>query len=433
MPELLHIRTLFFVGALTAVLCAAMLLVLRRLHRRSETAMLWGALGLVCSGLAMMCVAMRGLIPDLASWAGANTLGPAGMFVLYEAVRRLCRVKPWPLFPAVATVLMLVFQLWLGAAPEDHATRLTASSLAAATTAALMLPLLLRRIGRDPAGPVAGAIALALVLLVAHGARALSIMMEGISLSADSQQATGPLHTLAALMFVLGPMIQAMVVLSWVNGRVAAELRTMASTDELTGLASRRSFFSLARQRLERGIPGSRVAAMLMIDLDEFKQINDRYGHRAGDRALAHFAGTLRRTLSPNDLAGRYGGEEFCALLVRDGEEEVIRTAEAIRAAVLARSFEYEGAGIPLSVSIGVSTMLGQQDFEGLLATADRRVYLAKSLGRNRVIASEADLQHDRRQGRDRRRGPAQALPADPQTAFQPTIAASSDAASGAA
>lgn len=407
MPDLFDIRTLFLAGSLTAFLSAAMLFAMRRLHRRSEPAVRWGGFGLVLSALAMMCVALRGVLPEFVSWVGANTLGPAGMFVLYEAVRRLCHARPAPLLAAAATAAMFAFQAWLGDDPAQQATRLLATASAQGLTAALMVPLLLRRVGRDPAGPVSAAIALALAFVVANGARALWILLNGVSMTADGRYAAGTLQAGIAALFVLGPMVQAMVVMSWVNGRVAAELRSLASTDPLTGLDTRRSFFSTAREALSRGMPEGRVGGLLMIDLDDFKRINDRHGHRVGDRALAHFASTLRHALQPGDLAGRYGGEEFCALLARTRPEDVARAAETIRAAVADTQFEHEGEGIALSVSIGVATTSEALEFEPLLAIADRRVYVAKSMGRDRVVASDPDRAPERRSGLDRRRSRA--------------------------
>jgi diguanylate cyclase (GGDEF)-like protein len=423
MTDLFDIRTLFFIGALTSLLSAVTLLVMRRLHRRSEAALRWGAGGLALSGLAMMCVALRGLIPDSASWVGANTLGPAGMFVLYEAVRRLCHARPHPWLAAGATLLVFAWQAWLGASPDLQAQRLVGSASTQAVAAAMMVPLLLRRIGRDPAGPVAAAIALALTFAVAHGARALWILLHGVSMSADGQHAAGPLQAGVAALFVLGPMVQAMVVLAWIYGRVADGLRAMARTDELTGLASRRSFFARARRLLDERRQDADPCALLMIDLDDFKRINDRHGHRVGDRALAHFAGTLRRSMRQGDLCGRYGGEEFCALVERGGEQELLQLAEAVRRAVAESAFEHEGERVPLTVSIGVATTAEHPEFEALLATADRRVYLAKSMGRDRVVASDPPPGFDRRQGAGRRRSDGDAELQEDGTGFDTTIA----------
>lgn len=422
MSELFEIRTLFFAGALTGLLSALMLLLTRGLHRRSSAAVTWGAAGLGLSGLAMLCVALRGLVPDALSFIGANTLGPAGMFIMYEGVRRLCHAPPRPLLPAAATAAVLVFQVWLGASPEHQATRLFASAATQALAAALMLPLLLRRVGRDPAGPVSAAVALALAFVVAHGARALWILWSGVNMSPDGQYATGPLQASVVALFVLGPMAQAMVVLAWINGRVAARLRRLATTDELTGLATRRSFFSRLRHDLDRSTGGERVAGLLMIDLDNFKRINDLYGHRVGDRALAHFGATLRRTLRAGDFAGRYGGEEFCALVSRSSAAEIREAAERIRRTVAESVFEHEGHRIGLSVSIGVASTDEHADVEALLAGADRRVYLAKSMGRDRVVATDPPPDPERRSGKDRRSAANPPSPGGAATEFDTTI-----------
>jgi diguanylate cyclase (GGDEF)-like protein len=194
-----------------------------------------------------------------------------------------------------------------------------------------------------------------------------------------------PLHATVFALFVLAPMVQAMVMISLVNGRIARELRELATTDELTGLATRRHFFESAHAMLAAGPARRAVTGLLMIDVDRFKLVNDHHGHQVGDRVLAHVAETLREALGPADEAGRYGGEEFCAVLQRATEGDVVRTAQAVCEAVRQRPFRGEACRIDLSVSIGVATTAEVQGLDPLLVAADRRVYMAKALGRDRV------------------------------------------------
>ncbi len=403
MPTLFDIRTLFFVGALSSLLSALTLFVMRGLHRRSEPALRWGGAGLVLSAAGMMCVALRGLIPDFLSWVGANSFGPAGMFALYEGVRRLCHARPQRAFFIGASLTVFAIQAWIGSAAADQAARLFVTASAQALAAALMVPLLVRRIGRDPTGPVVAAILLSLAFVVANSARALWIALEGVEMSDDGLLAVGPIQATVGALFVLGPMIQALLVIAWVNGRATARLESLVSTDELTGLATRRSFFAQARRTLARKRPANQVVGLLMIDLDLFKRINDRHGHPVGDRALAHCAATLRHALTPADLVGRYGGEEFCALTVRDDPAAINTLAERIRAAVASAHLEHEGIPIELSVSIGVANTTEEQEFEALLGLADRRLYRAKANGRDRVVDSDEPPSVERRGGTDRR------------------------------
>jgi diguanylate cyclase (GGDEF)-like protein len=171
--------------------------------------------------------------------------------------------------------------------------------------------------------------------------------------------------------------------------RINADLDRAANMDELTGLANRRSFFRDARTYLA---PQRGGAALLFIDADQFKQINDRCGHAAGDQVLRKVAGVIRGAIGPDDLACRLGGEEFAILLATNDMQHARDVGELIRsrATMIAREL---GLDVPTTVSVGVAMRRAPDDqLEDLLVAADRSVYIAKSLGRNRVVSD--DEQH---------------------------------------
>lgn len=161
------------------------------------------------------------------------------------------------------------------------------------------------------------------------------------------------------------------------------QLLQAATTDPLTGVANRRALFDEGERRLlERHDAGPGVA-VLMFDLDHFKQINDGHGHAMGDRVLRAFAHCAREHLRPGDLFGRIGGEEFCAVLVA-GAETAREVAERIRAAVERLQFE-PGDALRVTVSIGMATAREGSSLQTLLQAADARLYEAKASGRNRL------------------------------------------------
>jgi diguanylate cyclase (GGDEF)-like protein len=379
-------RTIFLIGAMTSLVCAITMTTTRRLHRPSQAGVAWGALGIACIGLSMLGLALRGRIPDLLSYPVANALGSCALVVLYESTRRLCQVRPLPWLAASAVAAIFGFQFWLGSSPEHHQLRLMATSAIQGSCSALMVPLLLRRLRRDPPAPVMAAAALASGFVIAHAIRIASMLVGGVGTSPGGQHIEDSLQATVFALFALAPMAHAMVLMSLVNGRIAAELRTLASTDELTGLSTRRLFFERAREMLAQGARSGAVTGLMMIDVDRFKLINDRYGHQVGDRVLAHIAATLRASLGPHDEAGRYGGEEFCAVLQRATDGDLRRTALAACEAVRSRPFAIEGQPIRLSVSIGIASTDEFTELDPLLVAADRRVYLAKALGRDRVV-----------------------------------------------
>lgn len=130
--------------------------------------------------------------------------------------------------------------------------------------------------------------------------------------------------------------------------------------------------------------------ACLMLDIDHFKQINDTFGHAAGDAVLKQLAEILRRTSRAEDRVFRYGGEEFVAILTNAPLKIAVQIAERLRAQVEEARFGWEGQTIPVTLSIGVAGASGkEQDGQGLIQAADAALYLAKKNGRNRVVAEE--------------------------------------------
>lgn len=169
--------------------------------------------------------------------------------------------------------------------------------------------------------------------------------------------------------------------------RLEAELQALAITDPLTGLPNRRHFLAMLEQetrRLQRFPEAS--AALLMLDLDHFKRVNDQYGHAAGDAVLRHFGTLLQGRLRRTDLAGRIGGEEFAVLLVGSRMAGAVEFAEQLREQVRASAVEFDGQRLGIGVSIGV-TVLDRDDasVDAPLARADRALYRAKEQGRDRV------------------------------------------------
>lgn len=168
--------------------------------------------------------------------------------------------------------------------------------------------------------------------------------------------------------------------------KIEAELRHHADTDELTGLRNRRRFFSDAAKVLERMSATGQPVSALMIDLDLFKTINDRYGHAGGDTVLREIADKCRRALRDQDVLARLGGEEFVALLPGCSESDAVQIAEHLRHLIDASPIEMEDGRLCVTVSIGLAASNGPaHNIDQLLADADRGLYAAKHSGRNRV------------------------------------------------
>jgi diguanylate cyclase (GGDEF)-like protein len=166
--------------------------------------------------------------------------------------------------------------------------------------------------------------------------------------------------------------------------KLEADLRRMATVDALTGAMNRAAFLAAGQQALS--FEHRRGCAVLMLDVDHFKSINDRYGHAGGDQALRHLVGVLRAGTRPADLVGRLGGEEFCIVLRAVTFATAEQIAERVRVAVAESSCLHGDRRIAFTVSIGLALPDGGDDgFEDVIARADAALYRAKERGRDRV------------------------------------------------
>ena len=161
-----------------------------------------------------------------------------------------------------------------------------------------------------------------------------------------------------------------------------------AQTDALTGCASRRFFLEMAQREVHHSHRHGRDLAVLMLDMDHFKQVNDAFGHHVGDVALQKLASTCGTTLRREDLLGRLGGEEFAVLLPDTPGSTAQDVAERLRRSVAEVDVPVEGnAPLHVTVSIGIARLEpSDSDIDALLQRADQALYQAKSAGRNRVI-----------------------------------------------
>ncbi len=164
------------------------------------------------------------------------------------------------------------------------------------------------------------------------------------------------------------------------------ELFRLATHDDLTGLSNRRSFTEELERELLRGKRNAQTSAVLMIDLDHFKQVNDTYGHAVGDRVLRHFAKQAKLALREIDTLARIGGEEFAAILPQVDADNALAAAERLRAEIERSVLDIEGLPLPITASIGISlTHEADSGYGSILKRADQALYTAKSAGRNCV------------------------------------------------
>jgi two-component system, cell cycle response regulator len=170
-------------------------------------------------------------------------------------------------------------------------------------------------------------------------------------------------------------------------------LREQATTDSLTGLANRRTILETLGRELERARRARTSCAVVFVDLDHFKRVNDAHGHAAGDAVLRQAAATMRSTLRPYDLLGRYGGEEFVVVLPGCDVAAARAVAERLRATVSAAPTVVGEVALRVTCSIGIAVggAAGGADRDRLLSAADAALYRAKQAGRDRVVMDGDD------------------------------------------
>lgn len=195
------------------------------------------------------------------------------------------------------------------------------------------------------------------------------------------------LFTSAVIAGILAPIISyGFIYLTQQLNITEQKMRLLATTDSLTGILNRRYFFERAQNELERALRYGYSMSLLILDIDHFKPVNDRFGHQAGDFVLHQLAELANQSIRSTDLLGRYGGEEFIMVLPEAGIEDARAVAERLRKTVEDHKFVYDQDSIQITISVGISCLNNPDDeLDDLISRADRSLYAAKDAGRNRV------------------------------------------------
>jgi len=372
----LDVRTVIIVLLLSALLmCTTLILDLGA--RRAPGLRRWN-LGLGLIATAWLLITLRTVLPPVIGVALADGLLLAGLCSQYAALLEFGgrRIPGW-LVPAPAALLFAALLPLL-----DNYPGLTLLSSIVYSALLLALSAVMVRLA-DRAGPVrwlsAAILGLAALALMA---RALDIWLHPEK-SPAMFTASG-LHGFAFIM-LFAVIVSTSFSFLVMQRRVAeAQVQHLAMYDALTELYNRRAFLELAEREVARAARLAAPTAALMIDLDNFKRVNDVHGHRAGDRVLADFSLRLRAAVRTADVPGRYGGEEFCVLLPGASLQAAAEAAERIRAAVAAPPLGALAEATTVSVGVAAAPH-SDLGIDELLAAADAALYRAKRGGRNRV------------------------------------------------
>ena len=385
----LDIHTLFLVTTYVEAILGLLLLFAWAQNMALRAVCWWGFAHLIrLSSIALF--GMYGSIPDLVSIDVSNAL----LFTAYAATWTGARVfdgRPVePVYMVTGAVLwLLICRLPVLA---DHANT---RALIVAGIITSYIWLTAYEFWRGRSEPLVSRWP-AIIMFFAHGALFLlrTPMIALLPVAANSDGVFGSVWmTVLSFEALLLTISSAFLLLAMAKERTELRHRTAAMVDPLTGIANRRSFLQDASVLAKRHIGNPRPTAVLVLDLDHFKSINDRFGHAFGDRVLEIFTEAARKSMRGSDLVGRLGGEEFAAVLADTTCEKAVVVAERIRESFAQMAKEVDGRPVGGTVSIGLVHCQGPVlDVPELLAQADHALYYAKERGRNRVEVASLDM-----------------------------------------
>ncbi|SDR52001.1 diguanylate cyclase (GGDEF) domain-containing protein [Rhizobiales bacterium GAS191] len=373
--------TLMMLTVIIAITVGLLLIFAWAQNRSHRALAMWGGADLA-GALATILLMTRSFAPDFISIVLANAVLAAGYAVIWAAGCAFSRRPLRPIGMAVGPAIWLIACAFPQFLQSPQLRVILVSVIIAVYTLAAA-----RELWRDREEhllsryPTVG-------WLVAHASfyiiRIAAALIWTVPPSAQIVQT--PWIAILAFESIIHVIAVGFLQLSMAKERSELVQRLAASTDELTGATSRRAFLEEGETRLAAAVKQRLPVALLLVDLDHFKQINDGHGHHMGDRVLQVFAKRAVEVLRPGDLFGRIGGEEFAALLTNTSPDAALSVAERFREAV--EKIEFRDGDVPLhlSVSVGVSTATGFGcELGDMLKQADHALYGAKSAGRNCV------------------------------------------------
>jgi diguanylate cyclase (GGDEF)-like protein len=385
----LDLQTLSVVTVFVTALLGALLVFAGLQNRSIRAPMWWGAAHIInAGGLALLT--SRGAAPDFV------TIGVAGALVLLGHGLTWTGARVFDGRPVRPSVVLLVPVLWMAlcqvpAFVDSADARLTVASSVLAIFALLTAEEFWR--GRDE--PLMSRWP-SIIVLLAYAAVLLA-RVPAILLKTDfgaDALLSGLSFALLAFGTLLFTVVAAFLQLNMTKERMELKHKINSLVDPLSGVANRRAFLDGAESLLVRQEIEHEPIAVLLFDLDHFKQINDRHGHAVGDAVLQEFATTATATLGSDVLFARIGGEEFAACIPVGDLDEAYAIADRVRRNFADGATRFGGDGTMPTVSVGVA--LGcepRAEVLDLLAIVDRALYRAKQFGRNRV---EAEVPEDR-------------------------------------
>jgi diguanylate cyclase (GGDEF)-like protein len=382
-----------FATLMGLVLAAALYLLSKGLPESVRGVRTW-ALGFALQAGGALLVGLRTIYPDVALIPLGNTLIVAGHIAQFVAVKQFLGepVQRLPLWLLGAAVFFTT--LFFTYANNSFPARTVIITIGSIIPLVATARALFRGASRDLVAARYTAILL-LGMAGMLGFRGAYTVASGTTLNTLF---AGDLFQFAYVSaYVILGVLTGLAFVLLVAERLRLELERMATLDPLTGIYNRRTFTDLVERELARAARAGSSVGLVVIDLDHFKTVNDRYGHLAGDAVLRAFVATANGALRKQDLLGRYGGEEFCVVLPGATPAEAVMIAQRLRESVESSPVAIVDRSIHYTISAGVAhSNRAGLDLDSLVRDADEALYRAKRRGRNQVsLAGAADAPSD--------------------------------------
>ena len=381
----LAIATVFVMALLGALLAFAGMQ-----NRAARAPIFWGA-GYIGGAVAVGLVAARGVVPDWLSINFANALALVSVGMIWVGARVFER-RPVRLMPEIVTLIVPVVLWLLACTMPAFRADINMRIMLIAVLAALPALAAAREIWRGRAEPLMSRWPTIWVLF-AYAAVSLARLPVAIVVPLTGSRSLLSGAWLGLLTFgnLLFTTVLAFLLLNMIKERSELKHKIASMTDPLSGVANRRAFLDGAERLRRQQMLACEPLAVLVFDLDHFKDINDRFGHGTGDTVLQIFAATASQALGEATVFGRIGGEEFAAVLPVEDVDEAVLVADRVRRNFAGECARYGDDDLRPSVSVGVITARDLQcPLNDFLAAADKALYRAKANGRNRVEVADA-------------------------------------------
>lgn len=385
MPWQLDIRSaLVSIALLTLMVDVLLVLVHRSLPAEYRPSLRWWLAGAALLPMGFLLLVEGDATAHAATLVLAHVATGAGLACTAIALRQFNGAPQRRPSLVAATVLVALVSYYFTFAEPDTQLRTVALAILYAMLMGSNARAIFRRGGaHGRIARVTGALfATGAVLMVARGVRTALVATPAMALFP-----TQPLAELSLGLLGVLPLLSTVGFLLMCTERCEAELERAAHLDYLTGICNRRAIEDLGRRAIAAARRHGMPMAILIVDVDHFKRINDQFGHQCGDMALVESVRRLRQSLRAEDLVGRLGGEEFVAVMPNTDGIAALAAAERVREAFAAEPMRIGGQELTVTVTGGVAILTAEDSlFSHLLRRADRAMYAGKNAGRNQML-----------------------------------------------